>query len=207
VALAATVGAQSQTSPEHADHMRHRFDPAQGAKQFDHPARDTWQMPDRVIQALDVREGMRVVDIGAGTGYFSVRLARIGPGVTVYAADIEPAMVDHLKKRASDERLSNVVPVLASETAPNLPEAVDLVLVVDTYHHIGRRPEYFRDLRRSLRPGGRIAIIDFRKDAPEGPPVEFRFSAEQIRAEMRDAGFSLLEAHDFLPRQHFLVFR
>jgi cyclopropane fatty-acyl-phospholipid synthase-like methyltransferase len=164
-------------------------------------------MPDRVIQALDVREGMRVVDIGAGTGYFSVRLARIGPGVTVYAADIEPAMVDHLKKRASDERLSNVVPVLASETAPNLPEAVDLVLVVDTYHHIGRRPEYFRDLRRSLRPGGRIAIIDFRKDAPEGPPVEFRFSAEQIRAEMRDAGFSLLEAHDFLPRQHFLVFR
>jgi len=196
-----------QTTTDHADHLRHHFDPATDAKRFDDPARDAWQMPDRVIQALGVRDGMSVADVGAGTGYFTVRLARVGAGVKVYAADIEPAMVDHLKKRAADEHLVNVTPVLASDTSPNLPAPVDLVLVVNTYHHIGRRSEYFRNLRRSLTPGGRIAIVDFRKDAPEGPPVEFRFTPDQIRSEMAAAGFSATGEHDFLPRQHLLVFR
>ncbi len=208
--LATIVSAQSPAVPAshgQADHMQHRFDPAQDAKRFDDPARDTWQMPDRVIQALAVQDGMSVADIGAGTGYFSVRLARTWSGVKVYAADIEPAMVDYLTKRAADEDLANVLPVLATETSPSLPGKMDLILVVDTYHHIGRRPEYFRNLRRSLAAGGRIAIVDFRQDAPEGPPAEFRFTPEQIQAEMKEAGFSLMESHDFLPRQHFLVFR
>ena len=205
ITLAVPLGAQSQQKP---DHMQHKFDdPAKYAKSFDDPARDKWQMPDRVISELGVKAPMAVADIGAGTGYFSIRLAKVGPGVTVYASDIEQAMVGHLQKRAAGEKLSNVTPVLASATSPNLPKPVDLVLIVDTYHHLSNRTAYFRELRKSLAPSGRIAIIDFRKDAPDGPPVEFRFTAEQIESEMKQAGFTLAATHDFLPRQLFLVFR
>jgi SAM-dependent methyltransferase len=84
---------------------------------------------------------------------------------------------------------------------------VDVVLVVDTYHHLPNRPVYFRELRRSLKPGGRVAIVDFRKDAPDGPPAHFRFTPEQIAAEMKEAGYRLEATHDFLPRQHFMVFQ
>jgi len=190
------------------DHMQHRFDdPAKFAKSFDDPKRDQWQMPSRVIDALGLKAGMSVADIGAGTGYFSMRLAKISPALTVYAVDIEPKMVEHLTQRAAAEHLKNVSAVLASPTTPNIPKPVDVVLVVDTYHHIGNRAAYFRNLRQALTPAGRIAIVDFRKDSPEGPPVEFRFTAEQIEAEMQQAGYRLEARHDFLPRQHFLIFR
>jgi SAM-dependent methyltransferase len=115
-------------------------------------------------------------------------------------------MVTYLKERAGKERLSNVVAVLAAADTPNLPETVDLVLVVDTYHHIGSREVYLRKLAKSLKPGGRVAIIDFKPDSPEGPPKEFRFTPEQVEAEMSKAGYALAARHDFLPRQHFLIF-
>ena len=109
---------------------------------------------------------------------------------TVFAVDIEPAMVAHLTKRAAGEGLANLRAVQASATSPNLPEPVDIVLVVDTFHHIGDRATYFAGVRRRLRPGGRVAIIDFRKDAPgDGPPAHFRFTPEQISAEMAAAGY------------------
>ena len=207
VLLAAGLARAQQQPPGKPDHMQHRFDdPAKFAKSFDDPQRDAWQMPARVINELRLTEGMAVADIGAGTGYFTMRLAKVSPKLTVYAADIEPSMVDHLKTRAAAEHL-NVVPVLAAASGPNLPKPVDVVLVVDTYHHLPSRPAYFRDLRKSLTPGGRVVIIDFRKDAPEGPPVHFRFTPEQIEAEMTQAGFRLESRHDFLPRQHFLIFR
>ena len=205
VVLFAAVTPAQQPAPK-PDHMQHKFDdPARFAKSFDDPARDAWQMPARVIDALALKPGMKVADIGAGTGYFSMRLARAP--VSVFAVDIEPAMIDYLKKRAASETLSNVTPVLATATTPNLPEPVDVVLVVDTYHHLPNRPTYFRELRKSLRPGGRVAIVDFRKTAPEGPPAHFRFTPEQIQDEMKQAGYQLDVAHDFLPRQHFLIFR
>ncbi len=112
-----------------------------------------------------------------------------------------------MRKRAASEQLKNVVPVLAGAANANLPAPVDVILIVDTYHHIPNRVEYLQRLKKSLAQSGRVAIIDFRKDSPEGPPVEFRFTAEQIEDEMRRAGFRLDEKHDFLPRQHFLVFR
>jgi cyclopropane fatty-acyl-phospholipid synthase-like methyltransferase len=208
VLLAAGLAQARQQPPPKPDHMQHRFDdPAKLAKSFDDPKRDAWQLPDRVIAALQLKEGMTVADIGAGTGYFTMRLAKVSPKVAVYAADIEPSMVEYLKKRAASEHLMNVVPVLASASGPNLPAPVDVALVVDTYHHLPNRAAYFRDLRKSLAPGGRIAIVDFRKDAPEGPPVHFRFTPEQIEAEMAQAGFRLDVRHDFLPRQHFLIFK
>ena len=207
ICLAAQPGGQ-QHQPAKPDHMQHRFDdPAKFAKSFDDPKRDAWQMPARVIETLAVKGGMSVADIGAGTGYFSMRLAKVSPGLTVYAADIEPAMVEHLRQRAAAEKLTNVVPVLAGTASPNLPKPVDVVLIVDTYHHIGDRVAYFRALKTSLTPSGSVAIIDFRKDSPEGPPVEFRFTVEQIENEMKQAGYRLDAKYDFLPRQHFLIFR
>lgn len=110
------------------DHMQHRFDdPAKFAKSFDDPARDAWQMPDQVIAALGLKSGMAVADIGAGTGYFSMRLAK-SPGVSVFAVDIEPKMVAHLTQRAAAEKLGNVTAVLAGAASPNLPKPVDVVL-------------------------------------------------------------------------------
>lgn len=196
-----------QPQPQKPEHMEHKFDdPARYAKSFDDPARDAWQLPARVVDALQLKSGMKVADIGAGTGYFSMRLAKV-PGVSVFAVDIEPKMVEYLQQRAHKEHAMNVTAVLAGASSPNLPEPVDVILVVDTYHHLPNRPAYFRDLRKSLKPGGRIAIVDFRKDAPEGPPVHFRFTPQQIQDQMKQAGYELQSAHDFLPRQHFLIFR
>jgi ubiquinone/menaquinone biosynthesis C-methylase UbiE len=196
---------QPQSKP---DHMEHRFDdPERYAKSFDDPARDGWQMPSRVIEVLTLSPNMSIADIGAGTGYFSIRLAKAVPAGTVYAVDVEPSMLDHIRKRALGEGLKNVVTVQANGTSPNLPKPVDVVIIVDTYHHLPGRPTYFRELQKSLVTGGRVAIVDFRKDSPEGPPPEFRFEADQIVGEMKQAGYRLDAKHDFLPRQHFLVFR
>ena len=153
VALAVgIVRAQQPPPPVKPDHMQHRFDdPAKFAKSFDDPKREAWQLPDRVITALQLKEGMTVADIGAGTGYFTMRLAKVSPKLTVYAVDIEPSMVDHLKTRAATEHLLNVVPVLAAASGPNLPKPVDVVVVVDTYHHLPGRAAYFRNLRKASR--------------------------------------------------------
>ena len=200
--------AQAPEQPKgHADHMEHRFDnPEALARSFDDPKRDAWQMPDRVIATLALKPGQSIADIGAGTGYFTVRLAKSAAAPKVFAVDIEPSMVKYVGERASKEGLAGVVPVQAGADSPNLPEPVDVVLIVDTYHHIGDRVAYFRRLRSSLKPGGRVAIIDFRKDSPEGPPVEFRFTPEQFKAEMTQSGYRLQNQYDYLPRQNFLIF-
>lgn len=163
-------------------------------------------MPARVIETLQLKPGQIVADIGAGTGYFSTRLAKSAAAPKVYAVDIEPSMVAHLTERAKQEGLTNMTAVLAGADRTNLPEAVDMVLVVDTFHHIPSRIAYFTALKARLKPGARLAIVDFRKDAPQGPPVEFRFTPDQISAELAKAGFGLQASYDFLPQQLFLVY-
>jgi cyclopropane fatty-acyl-phospholipid synthase-like methyltransferase len=196
-----------QPGDQTPDHFAHRFDNVEElVKRFDDPSRDEWQMPSRVIDALQLAPGDVVADIGAGTGYFTVRLARSPARPKVYAVDIEPTMIAHLRHRAMLEGLTNVTAVQASADRSNLPEPVDVALVVDTYHHIPNRAAYFTVLKTSMKPGARLAIVDFRKGAPEGPPEEFRFTPQQIREELAGAGFSLEAEHDFLPRQIFLVF-
>ena len=204
--LAVAVALSQSKEQTHADHMEHHFDAKESAKSFDDPARDAWQMPDRVIAALNLKRGQIVADIGAGTGYFSVRLAKSEAAPKVYAVDIEPSMVSYLRERAAKEGLNNVTAVQAAADQPNLPEPVDLILIVDTYHHIGDREAYFRRLAKSMRPGGRVAIIDFKPDSPEGPPKEFRFPLEKFKSEMGEAGYKLTAQQDFLPRQQFLIF-
>jgi cyclopropane fatty-acyl-phospholipid synthase-like methyltransferase len=208
VAAATGSGLWAQQPPQgKPDHMEHKFDPATSAKAFDDPARDGWQMPDRVIGALGLTPAATVADIGAGTGYFSVRLAKAVPSGTVYAVDVESSMLDHIRKRATAEHLANVTTVLAAPDSPKLPKPVNTVLIVDTYHHIPSRVSYFRALKSSLLPGGRVAIVDFKKESPDGPPPEFRFTADQIAGEMKQAGFVLDTRHEFLPRQLFLIFK
>jgi len=187
---------------------QHSFgDAEKWAQVFDDPERDAWQKPHAVIQALALKPDARVADLGAGTGYFSARLANMLPQGLVYAVDIEPDMVRYLEARAKREGLRNLLALAGAPDDPRLPEKVDLILLVDVYHHIEDRPRYFRKLSGSLRPGGRIAVIDFRLDSPQGPPRAARLAPEAVKAEMQAAGHTLAAEHPFLPYQYFLVFQ
>jgi cyclopropane fatty-acyl-phospholipid synthase-like methyltransferase len=186
----------------------HRFTNADSwAKVFDDPERDRWQKPHEVIMALKLAPDAKVADIGAGTGYFAARLAHMAPNGRIYAVDLEPDMVKYLAERAKREGLNNLVAVQAKPDSAALPEKVDRVLLVDTYHHIGDRIVYFKRLQDSLKPGGEVAIIDFTAESPIGPPESERISAWKVSEEMRLAGYSQVAQHGFLPNQYFLVFR
>jgi SAM-dependent methyltransferase len=176
------------------------------AKEFDNPKRDAWQKPEEILDALKLQRTSVVADIGAGTGYFSARLAKRVPEGKIFAADIQPDMVRYLGERALREHLTNLVPVQASADAANLPDPVDLVLVVDTYHHVGNRIQYFTKLKSSLRTGGRLVIIDFKADSPTGPPAQHRISPQKVTEELKAAGYQSLEKLGLLPRQYCLVF-
>lgn len=203
-ALVALAGlSAAQTAPTH----QHRFgDAERWAQVFDDPERDAWQKPHQVIQALALKPDTVVADLGAGTGYFSVRLARMLPKGKVYAVDLEPDMVKYLGERAQREGLKNVTPVAAAPDDARLPVKVDLVLLVDVYHHIDDRERYFRKLAGSLAPGGRVAVIDFRLDSRRGPPQRSRVAPERVKAELAKAGYALSAEHAFLPDQYFLEF-
>jgi predicted methyltransferase len=196
--------------PDQATSHRRFDDAAAWSKVFDDPERDAWQKPAEVVAALGLRAGQTVADLGAGTGYFSRYLARaVAPGGTVLAVDPEPNLVAALRARAEREGTRNVVPVLTSLDVPRLPAgAVDLVLVVDTYHHIDARVAYFRELRGLLRPGGRVAVIDWQKrPLPVGPEMDHKLPRDQVVAEMEEAGWTLAEEPALLPYQYFLIFR
>jgi SAM-dependent methyltransferase len=186
----------------------HSFgDSEKWAKVFDDPKRDAWQKPHEVIRALALKPDAVIADIGSGTGYFSMRFAHMVPKGRVYGVDTEPDMVKYLAERAKREGLGNITAVKAAPGDPRLPEKADLVILVDVFHHIDDRERYFSKLRDSLKPGGRVAIIDFRMDSPEGPPKAARIAPEQVKAEFKRAGYSLEREHGFLPNQYFLVFR
>lgn len=206
--LASVAMAQHHEHDKEKAHFEHKFDkPEEYAKRFDDPKRDAWQKPEAVIEELKLQPGMSMADIGAGTGYFSVRLAKRAGMGKVFAVDIEPTMVQYLEARKHREHTPNLMPVLASATSANIPEPVDVILTVDTYHHISDRVAYFRGLQKSLKPGGRLAIIDFTPESPEGPPKQHRFTAQQIKDEVQQAGYVLAVEPKVLPNQHFLIFR
>jgi SAM-dependent methyltransferase len=205
-ALMAVAAFASVAQAPHT-HRHHFKDAEKWSHVFDDPKRDAWQKPHLVIEALTLPPDAVVADVGAGTGYFAVRLATMLPKGKVYAVDVEPQMVKHLAERAKRDRKPNLVAVQGSPDDPRIPERADLVLFVDVHHHIGQREQYFRNLRGALKPGGRIAIIDFRPDSPQGPPKAARVSPDQVKAELASAGYALVEQHDLLPYQYFLVFK
>ncbi|HVC10058.1 MAG TPA: class I SAM-dependent methyltransferase [Burkholderiales bacterium] len=180
-------------------------DAADRSGEADEPGRDAWQRPAAVIRALAPARDAVVADIGAGSGYFSVRLARALPRGRVIAVDTDPRLVRCLAQRAQREGLSNLSAQPGDAEEPALSCKVDLALLVDTYRCIRHRERYFRGVRTALRPGGRLAIIDFRADAPLGPPLRARVAAQTAIAELAQAGFELRRQHHFLPYQHFLL--
>ena len=200
-----------KTGPELHDsdgHLPHRFDDADAwAARFEDPKRDQWQKPDEVIAALALPADAKVADIGSATGYFPVRLARVLPQGHVYGVDVESSMVDYLNKRADREGLSNLTSHLAEFADAKIPEPVDLILIVDTYHHIEARPAYFTKLAGSLKPGGRLVIIDFTRASKMGPEAAEKIPADRVQAELKDAGYTLTNAPAFLPEQFFLIFQ
>jgi SAM-dependent methyltransferase len=207
--LSAVAGLLPVPSPAQAPHTHaHSFGGAEKwAKVFDDPERDAWQKPHDVIQALALEPDAVIADIGSGTGYFSVRFANMTPRGRVYGVDTEPDMVKYLAERAKREGLKNVTAVAGAPNDPRLPEKADLIILVDVYHHVEDRERYFRQLQKSLKPGGRIAVIDFRMDSPVGPPQSARIAPDRVKAELKRAGYALTQEHAFLPNQYFLVFQ
>jgi predicted methyltransferase len=205
----------TQTQPEehpgsHDATVHHSFEDAERwSKTFDDPQRDTWQKPAEVVKTLELKAGMVAADLGAGTGYFSRFLSdAVSPGGMVLSIDVEPSMVQHLGERARREKLRNLVPVLALPADPFLPTGrVDRVLIVDTYHHIDSRLEYFSRMRQAMASGGKVAIVDFQKrPLPVGPPPEHKLEPAFVVQEMEQAGWRLTGEKDFLPYQYFLIF-
>lgn len=170
--------------------------------------RESWQQPEKVISALGLRPGQEVADLGAGGGYFTFRLARaVSPGGKVYAVDVDPDMTALLGRKAQEEGSGNIDVVLAKPDDALLPPgSVDLILTVNTYHHLPERVRYFANLRKALRPQGRIAIIDFDRRAWFEGLWSHATAPEQIKREMEEAGYRVSEEFDFLDRQCFIVF-
>jgi len=190
-------------------HQHHPGSVPEYIKALEDPERDAWQKPAQVMEKLALKPGDSVADLGAGSGYFTVRLARaVGPTGKVYAIDIEPKMLEHIQQRAQPEKLTNIQTVLADPHDPKLPPAsVDIIFICDTLHHISERSTYYPLLVRALKPGGRLVDIDFQKrDLPIGPPVSMKIAKEEVVKEVAPAGFRLLQDFDFLEYQYFLVF-
>jgi SAM-dependent methyltransferase len=175
--------------------------------------RDEFQKPDEVMRVLAFKEGEKVADIGAGSGYFAVRIAKaVGPTGEVLAHDISPHMLAFLEKRIKAEQLGNVILKKVERDDPQLPErGVNTIIMVDTIHYIKERTAYVKKLREGLAPGGRLVIIDYRvkpfEERPWGPPPEQQIPKEQLNAEIEAAGFKRVADHDFLPEQYFMVYQ
>jgi cyclopropane fatty-acyl-phospholipid synthase-like methyltransferase len=203
---------------EHIDHhvptigappAHHSFDnPAAFAQRLDAPERDVWQKPEHVIASFQLSDDATVAEIGSGTGYFVVRLARYLTNGKVIGLDTAPQMVAYLQQRAEQLGLTNVDARHAPQDAAiALTEQVDLLLCVDTYHHLADRVAYFSHYSKHIKRGGKLIIIDRAVDAPEGPPADHRLPTETVKQELTNAGFTPVTELDFLlPYQYYLVF-
>lgn len=172
------------------------------------PARDQWQRPAEVVAVLALKRGQTACDIGAGPGYFTLRLAEaVGQEGRVYAVDIEPRILAALRDRLAESGTANVVPILGLPGDPLLPPATcDVALIVDTYHHFPDGPAYLRRLARSLRPGGRIVNIDYdKRPTPVGPPLDHRLSRSEFIKEAAAAGLEVVGEPILLPYQYLLI--
>ncbi len=182
------------------------------AAMLDRKERDEYQMPEKVMQALALKEGERVADVGAGSGYFTVRLARaVGKSGTVWAIDIVEELLEYVERRTREEGLSNVKTVKVEKDDPRLPPAgIDTVIMVDTLHYITGRASYAKRLREGLAPGGRVVVIDFIpksiSERPWGPPPEQKMSREEVDTAMAAAGLVPVKVHGFLPEQFFVEY-
>jgi len=196
----APVGAQ--TAP------RGRLFPPEELGQLEGPDRDEWQQPERVMDALGIADGSHVGDLGAGGGWFTIRLAhRVGPNGLVYAEDVQPPMIDAIKRRVEREGLSNVKTVRGSFDDPGLPAAsVDAALLVGVFGQLEKPLVFLRNVRRMLKPSGRLGIIDFKPGGSGPGPDDNRVAAATIIDDAEHAGLRLVSQETFLRYQYLLVF-
>jgi len=168
------------------------------------------EKPEVVIAAMELKEGMTVAEIGAGTGFFSRRIAKVvGPTGKVYAEDIQPQMLDLLKQHTSKEGVTNVIPVLGAETDPKLPaHGVDRVLLVDVYHEFQKPEPMLAAIRNCLAPGGTVALVEYRLEGESASHINIkhRMSVEQVLSEWNAGGFELVRRIETLPSQHIFIF-
>ena len=223
-ALAIIAGAIIVAAPDAQTHLRAERFGGQAQQQggshgrlflpsdlglLDAPDRDLWQRPDQIMDAMGIADASVVADIGAGSGWFTIRLARrVGPRGLVYAEDVQNEMINAISRRVSREGLANVRPVLGLKNDALLPAgALDAVLVVDAYHEVEDRVAMLASLSRALKPQGRIGVVDFKLDGTgPGPSPEERVSPDVVVKDAAEAGLRLIRQEPFLPFQYFLIF-
>lgn len=181
-----------------------------GADWLERSAREKEEAPEAALQAIGIQKGMIVADIGAGTGYFSIRIARrVGPTGKVYANDIQPEMLERLREKSEHDGITNIETVLGSEADPKLPAGkMDLVILVDVYHELSQPQAMLERIRASLKPDGRLILLEYRKEDPTIPiRPDHKMSIPEVRTEVEAEGFKLDKVLDTLPRQHLFFFK
>jgi len=180
-----------------------------GADWLDRPERAIEENPEGALDALHLKPGMVVADVGAGTGYMSLRMARrVGSTGRVYAEDVQPEMLRRLRQNASATKLTNIETVLGAEADPKLAAgAVDLILLVDVYHEFSQPQKMLRRMRDALKPDGRLVLLEYRKEDPNIPiRPEHKMSVQEVKTEVEAEGFHLADVIETLPRQHIIIF-
>jgi arsenite methyltransferase len=204
-----TLSAQDAVKrEEHQMHGLHN-DPKAYIGSLEDPKRDAYQKPHEVMTALNLNPGEVIADIGAGSGYFTFRLAhQVGAKGKIFAVDISPDMILHINRRIRELKATNVVSILAEPDDPLLPDqSVNRFFFSDSWHHIENQTKYLALMKRMLKPRGEIVMIDFhKKESPIGPPLKMRIAREDLIKHMETHRFRLTKEHTFLPYQYFLVF-
>ena len=207
-ALSMSAGLRAQQQDAAPQRTGHLF-PPENLGLLESPDRDAWQKPDQIMDALSIADGSVVADIGAGAGWFTIRLARrVGPNGTVYAQDVQRQMLEAIRRRVTREGLQNVQARLGSGTDPNLPlAALDAILVVDVYPEVDDRVTFLRNLVRALKPNGRLGVVNFKPGSggPGPSPTEgVRVGSAAVEADAQSAGLRVL-ARQTLPFQYLIV--
>jgi predicted methyltransferase len=192
-----------------AQAKRARLFPALDLGLLETPDRDQWQKPDLIMDALSIADGSKVADLGAGGGWFTIRLARrVGPNGRVYAEDIQRSMIEAIERRVARENLANVIAVLGTATDPHLPSDLDAVLIVDVYHELEDPVTLLKNAARTLKPTGRLGIVGYNPgNGGPGPAADQRIDPDAVVKTAAAAGLTLLAREDVPPFQFLLVFR
>jgi len=204
-----TVNAQDAVKRDQRQMHGLHNDPKAYIGALEDPKRDAYQKPHEVLTALDLKPGEIIADIGAGSGYFTFPLAHhVGDKGKVYAVDVSPDMILHINRRIRELKATNVVSILADPDDPLLPEqSLNRFFICDVWHHVDNQTKYLSLMKKMLKPGGEIVMIDFhKKETPSGPPLKMRIAREDLIKQMTSNGYQLTKEHTFLPYQYFLVF-
>jgi len=179
-----------------------------GADWLDRGERESEENPEGALDAIGIKPGMTVADVGAGTGYMTLKMAkRVGPAGKVYAEDVQPEMLRRLRKNATEAKLDNIQTVLGGEADPKLPpNTLDLILLVDVYHEFSQPQRMLRKMREALKSDGRLVLLEYRKEDPSIPiRPEHKMSVQEVKLELEAEGFHLDQVLETLPRQHILI--